>query len=89
MRVGVCRDAHQLYAGAAARVLERAHTPRAARASQDVTACRYMPLHARASQDDGPKKGKGKGKAAAAEAKPKVNKKAAGMQSMMSFFGKK
>ena len=73
MRVGVCRDAHQLYAGAAARVLERAHTPRAARASQD----------------DGPKKGKGKGKAAAAEAKPKVNKKAAGMQSMMSFFGKK
>ena len=38
--------------------------------------------------EDGPKKGKGKGKAAK-EAKPKADKKAAGMASMMSFFGKK
>ena len=52
-------------------------------------------------QDDAPKKGKGKagakegkaaskeGKAGGKETKAKVDKKAAGMQSMMSFFGKK
>ncbi|KAL1521019.1 hypothetical protein AB1Y20_022575 [Prymnesium parvum] len=40
------------------------------------------------AEDEEPQK-KARGKAGGKEAKPKVDKKAAGMQSMMSFFGKK